>query len=72
MEVYLSDAEEYLSDLEKMTDNIMLKEIIREIKSGIPDFSYMDWADREEFYTNDYADILKGTIEGLEKIIKEM
>lgn len=60
---------EYLESLVRYAKNKKIKEILNVIVDSIPDYSYMDYNDREYFYEIEYEDLIDETLNKLEELI---
>ena len=67
----MDDTMEFIESLIRETNDKRLKKILQCIIWSSPsdDFAYGDWNDRQDFMENEYDDLVKETINELEKII---
>ena len=67
------DTMEFIESLIRETKNKRLKKILNYITSSSPsdDFAYGDWNDRQDFMENEYDDLVRETVNELEKIMED-
>ena len=58
----------FIEDLARRTKDKRIKKVLKIVSENAPDFGYMDWNDRQDFYENEYDDLLSETIKELEGI----